>query len=174
MPVSVSGGTVNADGSITVTGARLNLDGLLTQAAVVRIEGVVSIASNQILFGRLRASGADVTTNHAQQLMYGANGTGGGNALSVQNPAATNANWQLGAQPGSWHHFILTLFGAGQATPTIGGLDLDEYGSLTAMSKVSSSLFQADQAPRDGLAIAAGTIAGANAMSGTVRCYAVA
>lgn len=171
VPSSVSGGTVSGDGSITVTGSRLNLDGLLTQANIVKIEGTVSIGSNQILFARLRAGGTDVASNTAQELSYAAAGTGTG--ATAQNPSGTGV-WQLGVQQASWHHFTLLLSNAGQALPTIGNADIDTYASLTSMTKVLSSLFQVDAAARDGVGIGAGSIAGTAAMSGTVFCTAIA
>lgn len=171
VPSSVSGGTVNGDGSISVTGSRLNLDGLLTQANIVKIEGTVSIGSNQILFARLRSGGSDISSNTAQQLSYAAAGTG--TAATAQNPSGTGV-WQLGVQQASWHHFTLLLSNAGQALPTIGNVDVDTYASLTSMTKVSSSLFQVDASARDGIGIGAGSITGTAAMSGTVFCTAIA
>jgi hypothetical protein len=174
LPSSVSGGTLNADGSITVSGSRINIDGLLTHARAVRIEGVVSTASNQIIYSRLRSSGSDVTANHAEQFHYSAAGTGGGTPNGIQNPNIGNTGWQIGAISAVWQKLKIELFQGGQAAPTIGRCDVDSYASLTGMGNSSASVFQADSSARDGIGISAGSVTGTTTMSGTLWCYAIA
>jgi len=173
IPTSVSGGTLNADGSITVTGSRLNLDGLLSQANAVRIEGVISTGSNQIIYARLRAAGSDVTTNHAEQFSYAAASTGGGTPSAIQNPNIGNTGWQIGAISAVWQSLNFVIRQGGQALPTIGRCDVDSYASLTSMGNSTASVFQADSSARDGIGISAGSITGTTAMSGTIWCHAI-